>query len=129
MAASILDEIVAHKVTEVAAAKAVRSLAELEAMLAAADPVRGFVDALKERITRRQPAVIAEIKKASPSKGLIRKDFNPAVHAADYAEHGATSWLILARNHFDIENYSTKGLLGQDRQGRYCSGQGRLTAM
>jgi len=95
MAASILDEIVAHKATEVAAAKSVHSLADLEAMLPAADPVRGFVDALKGRILQRQPAVIAEIKKASPSKGLIREDFDPATHAADYAAHGATCLSIL----------------------------------
>lgn len=95
MAASILDEIVAHKATEVAAAKSVHSLADLEAMFPAADPVRGFVGALKGRILQRQPAVIAEIKKASPSKGLIREDFDPATHAADYAAHGATCLSIL----------------------------------
>jgi len=95
MAASVLDEIIAHKATEVAEAKAERSFAELEAMLPGADPVRGFVDALKRRIAERQPAVIAEIKKASPSKGLIREDFDPATHAADYAAHGATCLSIL----------------------------------
>lgn len=92
---SVLDEIVAHKATEVAAAKSERSLTQLETMLIAADPVRGFVDALADRIEQRQSAVIAEIKKASPSKGLIREDFNPAVHAADYEAHGAACLSIL----------------------------------
>ena len=92
---SVLDEIVAHKATEVAAAKSERSLTQLETMLIVADPVRGFVDALADRIEQRQSAVIAEIKKASPSKGLIREDFNPAVHAADYEAHGAACLSIL----------------------------------
>lgn len=95
MSTSVLDEIIAHKATEVAAARIERSLAELETMLIAADPVRGFVDALADRIEQRQPAVIAEIKKASPSKGLIREDFDPTVHAADYEAHGATCLSIL----------------------------------
>ena len=95
MTASVLDEIIAHKATEVTAAKKNLSLDELEAMLPSADPVRGFVNALKGRITQRQAAVIAEVKKASPSKGLIRKDFDPATHAADYAAHGATCLSIL----------------------------------
>lgn len=95
MAGSILDEIIAHKATEVAAASKRVSLSELEAQLEMAGQLRGFEAAMKQRVTQQQPAVIAEIKKASPSKGLIREDFDPQVHAIDYAEHGATCLSIL----------------------------------
>lgn len=95
MAASILDEIIAHKAVELAAARDKHSLAELEAQLANNDPVRGFAAALQQKAAEQKPAVIAEIKKASPSKGLIREDFNPQVHARDYADHGATCLSIL----------------------------------
>ncbi|MCH1598949.1 MAG: indole-3-glycerol phosphate synthase TrpC [Pseudomonadales bacterium] len=92
---TILEQILADKVVEVAAAKASRSLNSLEADLLQADPVRGFARAMRDRISQRQSAVIAEIKKASPSKGLIREDFEPARHASDYADHGATCLSIL----------------------------------
>jgi indole-3-glycerol phosphate synthase len=68
---TILEQILANKVVEVAAAKASRSLNSLEADLLQADPVRGFARAMRDRISQRQSAVIAEIKKASPSKGLM----------------------------------------------------------
>ncbi len=95
MAETILEQIIAHKATEVAAAKAQVSHAELETQLAQANPTRGFQTALVQRVANQQPAVIAEIKKASPSKGLIREDFDPVAHARDYAAHGAACLSIL----------------------------------
>ena len=92
---TILEQILADKALEVAAAKASRSLKVLEADVQQADPVRGFAMAMRDRINQRQSAVIAEIKKASPSKGLIREDFEPALHASDYADHGATCLSVL----------------------------------
>ena len=92
---TILEQILETKVAEVASAKQNLSLSELEVVISHAKPVRGFSAAMRARITRGKSAVIAEIKKASPSKGLIRKDFDPARHAADYAEHGATCLSVL----------------------------------
>ena len=97
---SILDKIITRKTEEVAAASARRSLQELESTLMQADPVRGFAAALKQRVAQKLPAVIAEIKKASPSKGLIREDFDPAVHAQDYAANGATCLSVLTDRDF-----------------------------
>ena len=82
---TILEKIVATKHREIEADKRVLSFADVEALAAKADPVRGFANAIVSRIARKEAAVIAEIKKASPSKGLIRADFDPASHAADYA--------------------------------------------
>ncbi len=92
---SILEQILATKAVEVASAKQQRSLNELEIAIAQAEPVRGFSAAVHARVARGKSAVIAEIKKASPSKGLIRQDFDPAIHAADYAKHGATCLSVL----------------------------------
>ena len=92
---TILEQILETKLAEVASAKQNLSLSELEVAISHAKPVRGFSAAMRARITRGKSAVIAEIKKASPSKGLIRKDFDPARHAADYAEHGATCLSVL----------------------------------
>lgn len=93
--AGILAEIIAHKRSEVAAAKAARPVASIEAELADAPAPRDFAGALRERIANGHPAVIAEIKRASPSKGLIRNDFDAASHAVDYAEAGATCLSVL----------------------------------
>lgn len=68
---TILEKIIATKWREIEQAQAQTSFATLEQRAAQADPVRGFANALISRIQRREPAVIAEIKKASPSKGLI----------------------------------------------------------
>ena len=76
----ILTEIVAHKRTEVAARKAVRPLAEVEAAARAATPTRGFFKALMSKVEAGLPGVIAECKKASPSKGVIREHFDPAAN-------------------------------------------------
>ncbi len=91
----ILKKIVATKHEEVAAAQVVRSLAQLEAEVAAQTPTRDFVGAVRQKIAHGQPAVIAEIKKASPSKGVIRPDFKPAEIAVSYEKHGAACLSVL----------------------------------
>lgn len=93
----VLDEIVAHKRTEVAAAKAERPLAELDRQLDGASPVRHFADALA---TGNEMRLIAEIKKASPSAGLIREDFDPVTIAQTYANHGASCLSVLTDERF-----------------------------
>lgn len=93
--ANILDKINAYKREEIAAAKDARPIAELETAARVAGPVRGFADALKERTSNAGIALIAEIKKASPSKGLIREDFNPASLARAYEAGGAACLSIL----------------------------------
>ena len=100
MAASILQEIVQHKAGEVATARSRRSLNSLESELNNCQPLRGFAAAISARFARLSPAVIAEIKKASPSRGLIRKDYRPADHAADYSTHGATCISVLTDRHY-----------------------------
>ncbi len=92
---TILQQIIAHKHTEIAAAKSRVSQAELEQSFPPPRQGRDFAAALRDRIEQRQAAVIAEIKKASPSKGLIREDFDPAQHARDYQANGATCLSIL----------------------------------
>jgi indole-3-glycerol phosphate synthase len=93
-----LAEIVAYKRERVAGARRERSLADLEAAAAAADPVRGFIAAIHAAQARGRHALIAEIKKASPSKGLIRADFVPETLARAYAEGGATCLSVLTED-------------------------------
>jgi len=96
----ILKRILAHKAAEIAAAKRARPLAQLRDLARAAPPARDFVAALRGKIARGAAAVIAEIKKASPSKGLLRADFDPAAIAASYAAHGAACLSVLTDREF-----------------------------
>lgn len=92
---TILKKILDRKQEEVAERRQKASLADLLEHCKAQDAPRGFSAALKRQIDHKRPAVIAEIKKASPSKGLIRPNFDPAAIAASYAEHGATCLSVL----------------------------------
>ncbi|WP_409317721.1 indole-3-glycerol phosphate synthase TrpC [Pseudomonas sp. KCJK9016] len=92
---TVLENILARKVQEVAERSARVSLSELESLAKAADAPRGFAQALLAQAKKKQPAVIAEIKKASPSKGVIRENFVPADIAKSYEKGGATCLSVL----------------------------------
>ncbi|WP_240125783.1 indole-3-glycerol phosphate synthase TrpC [Thermomonas alba] len=92
---TILDTILARKHEEVAARRARLPLDELRARVVDAPPLRGFADAVAAKIASGQPAVIAEVKKASPSKGVIRADFDPAAIARSYEAGGAACLSVL----------------------------------
>ena len=91
----ILNKIIATKHQEIAAAQATRPLAAVEAEAAGRPAPRDFVGAIRAKHRCGQPAIIAEIKKASPSKGVIRPDFRPADIARSYAAHGAACLSVL----------------------------------
>lgn len=100
----ILNKIIATKVVEVAAAKALKSLEMVQSEAASSlvdNPVRGFVASIRTKIANHQSAVIAEIKKASPSKGIIRENFNSAEIAESYEAGGAACLSVLT----DVEYF------------------------
>ncbi|WP_166830779.1 indole-3-glycerol phosphate synthase TrpC [Thalassoroseus pseudoceratinae] len=94
---NVLEKIVERKREEIATAKSKLSLTELQAALADAPPVRDFVAALRQP---GQVSLIAEVKKASPSAGLIRADFDPVAIANTYADHGAACISVLTDESF-----------------------------
>ncbi|KAA0873865.1 indole-3-glycerol phosphate synthase TrpC [Nitrincola tapanii] len=92
---TILKRIIERKHQEVAERSAQISLAQLKERVAEADPVRGFAQALWAKALAGKPAIIAEAKKASPSKGVIREDFDPAAIARSYEQAGAACLSVL----------------------------------
>ncbi len=92
---TVLQKILARKAEEIAQLKARTTLTELEAQARAADAPRGFARALQAQVARKEAAIIAEVKKASPSKGVIREHFVPAEIARSYAQGGATCLSVL----------------------------------
>ena len=97
MAGSILDQIVETKRQEIETAKMARPVQSLVDQLESAPPVRNFLDALSAHGPIK---LIAEVKKASPSKGLIREDFDPVQIAQCYQQHGATCLSVLTDEHY-----------------------------
>lgn len=98
--ATILEDIIAQKHREIAEGRARVSLTELERLAAQVKDKREFIGSLRQRMLARKPAIIAEIKKASPSKGLIRADFDPVQIAGQYEAAGATCLSVLTDRQF-----------------------------
>lgn len=98
----ILERIVSRKVDEIAERRVLHNLADLEVAARSQEDPRGFADAITATLITGKVAVIAEVKKASPSKGVIRPDFNPEMIAASYARHGATCLSVLT----DVDFFS-----------------------
>ena len=96
----VLNKIMQHKSKEVAYAKRQLALGEVKAMSQDQAPCRGFVNALQVKLAQNKSAVIAEVKKASPSKGIIREDFDPMQIAESYAEYGAACLSVLTDEEF-----------------------------
>jgi len=96
----ILKTILAKKVEEVTRRKQGMTTANLEEIAAGVERPRGFYNALQTKALTKKPAIIAEIKKASPSQGVIREDFQPVTIAQDYAMSGATCLSVLTDKEF-----------------------------
>jgi indole-3-glycerol phosphate synthase len=96
----ILGTIVERKHQEVSSLRTQTPILELKARISEQDKPKSFVGALKKKIYRKQAAIIAEVKKASPSKGVIRKDFDPISIARSYERSGATCLSVLTDVHF-----------------------------
>jgi len=97
----ILKKIIARKHEEIAERSAKVSIDDLKQQIESASPVRPFVGSMEEKIASGRAAVISEIKKASPSKGVLREDFNPAEIAKSYAANGAACLSVLTdRDYF-----------------------------
>lgn len=92
---TVLKKIVDRKVEEVALRKAKRPLSEIQVLASSADPARGFSAALAAHVAQGEPAIIAEVKKASPSKGVIRPNFVPSEIAQSYTSGGAACLSVL----------------------------------
>ncbi len=99
--ANVLDKIMATKATEVAQGKRIFSVADFEQKIAQQETPRGFINAIERSISQGQSAVIAEVKKASPSKGIIRPDFDPVQIARSYQQGGACCLSVLT----DVEYF------------------------
>jgi len=98
--ADILKTILQRKAEEISERSGKISLQAMSKRAQAADPVRGFIAAIEQRIANNESAVIAEIKKASPSKGVLREEFDPAAIAHSYQQHGATCLSVLTDKDF-----------------------------
>ncbi len=96
----ILDRILAVKAQEISAAQARTPLTQMQSAARLVEPARDFVGALRAKIAAGKPAVIAEVKKASPSKGVLREQFDPAAIAATYEQHGAACLSVLTDSQF-----------------------------
>ena len=96
----ILARIISHKKQEIKDDRQELSLNEIKALANNLPKGRGFVKALQQKTAQNQPAVIAEVKKASPSKGVLRQDFNPVAIALEYQQAGASCISVLTDNRF-----------------------------